>query len=347
MRISVDIGFGYTKAVSEAGREVTFPSVVGRKFASSLDGIFGGNQEDYIVTLSYPEKPDEDAQTFYVGDAAMTAGGNRTWEEEHAKNRNLDILISTAMALLNEKNDEPVQLAVGLPMSVYVAQQNELKKRLTGLAINVAIGKKTKELQVESVFVFPQGAGVYYAALHDIDGSIKNIDLVNKQVAVIDVGYRTTDFLFMVKGKKGLMPRPEPFSGTEDVGMNTAHQEIQTAIMKPLRGQQADILDIEKALLWHNGMMPVKGGEFDLKPYRKAAYESLANHITSLLKRRWGDDIHTLSAIIIGGGGGDALYSYFEGGFPAATKVEKPEYANARGYLAAQAIVMKEMKGRG
>ncbi|MGG2201888.1 hypothetical protein [Paenibacillus validus] len=347
MRISVDIGFGYTKAVSEAGREVTFPSVVGRKFASSLEGILGGNQEDYIVTLSYPDKPDEDAQSYYVGDAAMTAGGNRTWEEEHAKNRNLDVLISTAMGLLNEKDDEPVQLAVGLPMSVFVAQQNEIKRRLTGLNITCVIGKKTKELQVESVFVFPQGAGVYYAALHDIDGGIKNMELVNKQVAVIDVGYRTTDFLFMVKGKKGLIPRPEPFSGSEDIGMNTAHTEIQTATLKPLKGQQADILDIEKALLWHNGMMPIKGGELDLKPYRAKAYEALANEISSRLKRRWGDDINTLSAIIIGGGGGDALYSHFESSFPAAMKIEKPEYANARGYLAAQALVMKEMKGRG
>lgn len=346
MRISVDIGFGYTKAVSEAGREVTFPSVVGRKFASSIEGILGGYQEDYIVTLSYPEKPNEDAQSYYVGDAAMTAGGMRTWEEEHAKNRNLDVLIATAMGLLNEKDNEPVQLAVGLPMSVFMAQQNELKKRLSGLHITCEIGGQAKQLHVESVFVFPQGAGVYYAALHDIDGSVKNMELINKQVAVIDVGYRTTDFLFMVKGKKGLIPRPEPHSGSEDIGMNMAHQEIQTAIMMPLKGQQADILDIEKALMWHNGMLPIKGGELDLKPFRAKAYEALANEISSRIKRRWGDDINTLSAVIIGGGGGDALFSHFENSFPAAMKVEKPEYANARGYLAAQALVMKGMKGR-
>lgn len=341
MRISVDIGFGYTKAVSETGREVMFPSVVGRKFTSSLEGILGGNQEDYIVTLRQPEIPNDEAQSYYVGDAAMTAGGTRTWEEEHAKNRNLDVLISTAMGLLNEKDDEPVQLAVGLPMSVFMAQQNELKKKLTGLHITCVIGNKTKELRVESVFVFPQGAGVYYAALHDIDGGIRNMEFVNKQVAVIDVGYRTTDFLFMVKGKKGLVPRPEPFSGSEDIGMNTAHMEIQTEILRPLKGQQADILDIEKAIMWYNGMMPIKGGELDLKPYRTRAYANLADEIASRLKRRWGDDINTLSAIIIGGGGGDALYSHFENSFPAAMKIEKPEYANARGYLAAQALVMK------
>ncbi|MCP1312098.1 ParM/StbA family protein [Paenibacillus tyrfis] len=344
MRISVDIGFGYTKAVSEAGQEVTFPSIVGRKFASSLEGILGGNQEDYIVTLSYPDKPEEDAQSYYVGDAAMTAGGNRTWEEEHAKNRNLEVLISTAVGLLNEKDEEPIQLAVGLPMTVFKAQQKEIQRKLTGLHITCVIGKKTKELQVDTVFVFPQGAGVYYAALHDINGEIKNVDLLNKQVAVIDVGYRTTDFLFMVRGKKGLVARPEPFSGSEDIGMNTAHMEIQTEILKPLRGQQVDLLDIEKALLWHNGMLSVKGGELDLKPYRARAYANVSNEITSRLKRRWGDDINTLASIISGGGGGDALHSHFENSFPVLTKIEKPEYANARGYLAAQALVMK---GRG
>src|SRR5690606_31382738 len=123
--------------------------------------------------------------------------------------------------------------------------------------------------------------------------------------------------------------------------------EIQTATLKLLKGQQADILDIEKALLWHNGMMPIKGGELDLKPYRIKAHENLGNEIASRLKRRWGDDIHTFSSVIIGGGGGDALYTYFESSFPVVMKVEKPEYANARGYLAAQALVMKEFKGRG
>lgn len=347
MRISVDIGYGYTKAVSEKGQAVTFPSVVGRKFASSLEGILGGYQEDYVVTLSYPDKPDQEPLSYYVGDAAMTAGGVRTWEEEHAKNQNLDVLISTAMALLNENDDEPIQLAVGLPMAVFNAQQHDLKKRLTGLNVTCDIDKKTKHLQVESVFVFPQGAGVYYAALHDVDGSIKNMELISKQVVVIDVGYRTTDFLFMAKGKKGLIPRPEPFSGSEDIGMNTAHIEIQTEILKPLKGHQADLLDIEKAIMWHNGMMPIKGGEFDLKPYRTRAYANLANEIISRLKRRWGDDINTVTATIIGGGGGESLYAYFESSFPATMKVENPEYANARGFLAAQALVMKEMKGRG
>lgn len=355
MRISVDIGFGYTKAVSEAGKEITFPSVVGVKRASSVTAAFGGDaNDDYVVTISDPSKPDEDAHSYYVGDAALTAGGQRTWEAEHAKNRNLDVLISTAMGLLNEKDDEPVQLAVGLPMSVYAAQHADIQRKLTGLSLRVSVDgeKKTgaKEIRVENVFVFPQGAGVYYAALHDIDGSVKDANMLNKPIAVIDVGFRTTDFLFMTMGKRGLTPRAEPFTGSLDIGMNTAQKEIQQMAKKPLRGYEPDLKEVEKALTWKgmNGILTAKGSTVDLKPFKKQAYEALASDISSQLKQRWGDDVNTLAAIIVGGGGGDDLFGHFENAFEIAQKIDKPEYANARGYLAAQALALKGSgKGRG
>lgn len=341
MRISVDIGYGYTKAVSETGKELHFPSIVARKYASSLDGILGGNPEDFQITLSYPYDPSREPISYYVGNAAMTVGGTRNWEEEHTKNRNLEVLIATGIAAINEK-EEPVQLAVGLPIGVFQSQNAELKKKLSGLKLRCDLSGVTKEIEVESVFVFPQGAGVYYAALHEIDGSIKNHNLINRQVAVVDVGYRTTDFLYMAKAQKGLFPRPE-YSGSFDIGMVNAHQAVQAEAFNLVRGTP-DLIEIEKALMWFQGKLEYRGTDYNLTKLKERAYENLATELISKLKQKWGEDVNHLSAVVIGGGGGDALYQYFAESFPNVVKVEKPEYANARGYLAAQAL-LKMAKG--
>jgi plasmid segregation protein ParM len=306
------------------------------------------------VTISDPAKPDEEAHSYYIGDAALAAGGQRTWETEHAKNRNLEILISTAIGLLTEKDNEQVDLAVGLPMSVYGAQNTDLQRKLTGYTFNVLVDgeKKTgpKNVQVNSVFVFPQGAGAYYAALHEIDGQVKDINMLNKPLAVIEVGFRTTDFLFMTMGKRGLTPRTEPHTGSLDIGMNTAMKEIQQMAKRRLNGYEPDLKEIEKAITWKglNGVLTAKGTTVDLKPFKKLAYEALESDISSQLKQRWGDDINTLAAILIGGGGGDDLYGGFDKSFDIAQKIEDPQFANARGYLAAQALALKgSAKGRG
>ncbi|MBJ6360510.1 hypothetical protein ACFOQM_04175 [Paenibacillus sp. GCM10012307] len=348
MRISVDIGFGYVKAENEEGKSILFPSVVGLRRASNVAGVFGEQFDDYIVTI---KKGDEDQNSYYVGDAGLTSGGTRTWEDEHAKNRNLEVLIATAMGILNEK-EEPVELAVGLPMNVFSAQHEELKRKLTGLSLDVSVEgerqPKNSKIQVSSVFVFPQGAGAYYAALHNIDGSVKDANLLNKPLAVIEIGFRTTDFLFMSLGKRGLQPRPEPFTGSLDIGMNTAQTEIQQAAKKELGGYEPDLKEIEKALLWPgmNGILTAKGKSIDLKPFRKQANENVASRIISQLKQRWRDEVNTLSSVMIGGGGGDDLYSHFEQAFGITQKVENPQFANAKGFLAAQALALRAA-GRG
>lgn len=342
MRISVDIGYGFTKAVNEEGKEVSYPSVVGRKFESSLGGVLGGNHEDYEVKLKYKDEDVE--QSFYVGDAAMSAGGSRTWEEEAAKNRNLFVLVSTAISLL-KTDDEPVDLAVGLPMSFFNTQRKAIKEALENLEAVCEVSGVENEFQIRSVFVFPQSAGIYYSALHDINGGIKNINLINKPVAIIDVGYRTVDILYMARSKKGLMPR-EDLSGSEDLGMNEAHKIVQMDTSKLIKSN-ADLIDIEKALLWFNGDFDYKGNTYNLRSTRDQAYENHAQAIMSWVKQKWGDEINMLSAVIIGGGGGDSLFPYFREDIATATKVEQPEFANARGYLAAQALAMSQKAGRG
>jgi len=333
MRISVDIGFGFTKAVSEKEKTVSFPSVVAPRIASTTGGALGYGQDDYLVTI--------DGQDYYVGDAGMIAGGNRTWEDEVVQNQNLKILVTTAIhVLLEELEDEAkVDLAVGLPMSFYVNQRKAIKDALMKMKADVTIGGKKKHIEVGSVFVFPQSAGVYYHALHNIDGSIKNQNLFSRQVGVIDPGYRTVDILYMARGRKGLLPR-EDLSGSEDLGMNEAHKIVRIRASQ-LIGGEADLLEVEKSLLWFNCEFDFKGKTYNIRDIRDQTYKEHAAKIVAWVKQRWGDEINNLHAIILGGGGGEALYPYMKDSLPTLMKVDKPEFANAFGYLAAQALAMR------
>jgi len=330
MRISVDIGFGFTKAVSDREKMVSFPSVVARRIATTTGGALGYGQDDYLVTIN--------GQDYYVGDAGMIAGGNRTWEDQVAQNQNLNILVLTAIHVLLE-DDAKVDLAVGLPMSFYVNQRKSIRDALLQLKADVTIGGAKKHIEIGSVFVFPQSAGVYYHALHNIDGSIKNQNLFNRQVGVIDPGYRTVDILYMARGRKGLLPR-EDLSGSEELGMNEAHKIVRIRASQ-LVGGEADLLEVEKSILWFNCEFDYKGRTYNIRDIRDETYREHSAKIVAWVKQRWGDEINNLHAIILGGGGGEALFPYMKESLPTLMKVDKPEYANAFGYLAAQALAMQ------
>lgn len=338
MRISVDVGYGYVKAVNEKGQKIAFPSVVAPSFTKGIGNVLGGSKDDYSVVMWPFGKPNE-SSCYYVGDRAMTSGGAvRTWEENAAENTNITIFVLTALAILND--DSPVELAVGLPMEYFNKQNQEIKEGLQNIdySVNVEGGKGTRRVRVNSVFVFPQGAGAYYAACLNIDGTVKNLDIINQAVGVIDIGYRTTDYLVMAKGKKGIAPR-EDLTGSLELGMNEAHQNVQKEIEK-LVDKQVDLLKVEQAILWNEGKFVFKGQTYDLCEHINNSYEALSQRIASKIKIIWGDEIDHLSSIYIAGGGVVVLFDYLKEAFESIDKLDS--FANAEGYLAAQALKFKK-----
>lgn len=347
MRISVDLGFGYVKAVNELGNTIDFPSVVELQIGSDVSGSLFGTNEDYKVVL----KNEIGEKTYFVGDAAMSMGGSRAFDDEAVNNKNLDVLISSAIALLMG-DSEMIDLAVGLPMGFYSAQKDSLKKRLEGFEQTVKIKGEEKHIKVNTVFVFPQGAGAYYASIFDINGEVKNADLVNKAVGVVDVGHRTTDFIFMTRTRKGIAP-VSGLTGSLDFGMKDVFKLVQQNVINEIvvrmrqKGKPAKepkIEEIEKSVLWFQDKLDHQGETYALTKYVNDANKTVASNIADSLKQRWSDKVDSLAAIMIGGGGGDTMYEHFTGVFHSVRKVEDPRFANAKGYLAAQAQALAMMK---
>lgn len=343
MRIAVDIGFGFVKVMNEKGKKEMFPSVMAKRSDNSLRGIVGGSGDDYSI-LYWEEGKNgrENEKKLYVGDAGMSNGGTRKWEDKDKFNIDeLKIFIATAVGLVNPENEE-VDLAVGLPMSYYLEKKDELENILQGINANVSYSgvNGVRKISFNTIFCFPQGAGAYYSATLDITGKTKNFELANSSVGVIDIGYRTVDFLVMAKGRKGIAMVDHQSGSLEEEGMNKAFQMIEKVVSEEV-GRDIGLIEIEKAVLWFGGNFNYRGKQINLIKHEEQAYTELAESISSKIKLKWGVDGDLLSKVLVTGGGGHALYPLLKTKFDQAYVEENSSYANCEGYLGVQAIKMK------
>lgn len=346
MRIAVDVGFGFIKAMNESLETVRFPSVVSKKSENSLKGIVGGSGDDYSVTYWEVNNSGENInqKKLYVGDAGLSNGGTRKWEDKDKFNvEDLKLFIVTAVGLLNPQNDV-VDLCLGLPMSYYLTKKDELNEGLKDLNARISItGQRSlKEVKFNSIFVFPQGAGAYYSSFCDIDGTITDYDLAQSNTGVIDIGYRTVDFLVMMKGRNGIQISDNLSGSLEEDGMNVAFQNIQNAVSNDERvNKEVALEEIEKSILWFNSKFDYRRETIDITQYEDQAYKESAEEICSKIKIRWGAEGDLLSRVVITGGGAEELFPYMRDKFDTAVLQEDCAYGNCKGYLAAQAIKMK------
>lgn len=344
MRIAVDIGFGFVKVMNEFGVKESFPSVMAKRPENTLRGIVGGAGDDYSVEYNESVNTGNKgtALKLYVGDAGITNGGTRKWEDkDHFNVEELKIFIATAVGLVNPDN-AAVDVCVGLPMSYYLQKKDELIKILENVSAEITYEgvKGTRKIKFKSVFCFPQGAGAYYSAVCDIDGKIKDYNLATTSVGVIDIGYRTVDFLVMGKGRKGITMLDGMSGSLEEDGMIKAFQKIEKSISEKI-GREVGLSEIEKTILWFGGKLDFRREQINITPYEENAYKELAENIAAKIKQKWGVEADFLSVVLVTGGGGEALYPILKEKFILAELQENSAFANCGGYLGVQAKKME------
>ncbi|MCH4200157.1 MAG: ParM/StbA family protein [Clostridium tyrobutyricum] len=337
MRISDDIGFGINKSINDKGEKVAFPSVVIERINNknrSATSFLGGQEDDYSVVIWEENKPQE-SQSIYIGDAALSEGAIRTWEDDASKNDNLIPIIVTSCAILGDNTD--IDLILGLPLDFYSDEVVEdLKKKLKNInkIVKIAGIKGTKRVKINSVSVFPQGVGAYYSIALNLDGHIKNAEFLKASGAIIDIGYRTIDYLVMSKGKKGLKVRNN-LSGSEELGIKKIYEKLQNNTEARI-GKKISISKIEQAIIWNNGKLEMGMEDIDLKNDYEDICSKHAKDIISFIKFKWQDELDYIKNIGIAGGGSKVLRQYLKESFKNIVFLD--EYANTYGYLAYQAL---------
>lgn len=346
MRVAIDVGFGFIKAVNENGKTECFPSVIAKRGESSISSFVGKSDPYSIIYWEVGENGKKNEKRLYVGDAALTNGGVRKWKDKDQKldTEDIKVFISVALAVLSEKN-EPFDICVGLPISYFNSKKEELENILSSIDARISISGKlfVHEIKINSVYIYPQGIGAYYSALFDLNGKPKDIKLVTKSVGVIDIGYRTVDYIVMGRGKSGIVFKDHLSGSLEEDGMNKAIKQVADSISTEVN-REIGTNEVEKAILWFDNELEYRGQKYNLSKYVDAAYKDLSESISSKLKLKWGLEGDMLEQVIITGGGGGSLFPYLKENFEHAILQDKAEFANAAGYLGAQ-MALSNKKG--
>ena len=334
MRLGIDVGYGYCKGVAPGGRKVVFPSLVAPDEGRKMFALPGQTAKsfDYHVKLSGARV----RGSFVVGEAAMHKDtAVRAWDlKEQVAHQNTLVLLLTACAALGVAGDTDV--GIGLPLEVFVAAREQVKPWVEGTSCQVSLnGRPPVHITLRRVSVFPQAGGAYLHALLREDGQVRDRSLLEMAVGVIDVGYRTTDLLMLVRTSAGLVPDVDRCT-TIDRGISSVHEYVWKVLQERI-GEPVDISWVERAFMWNRGVLTFRGEVIDLEPDAEVAREALANQVSAGVKRLWGRAADLVGRLILTGGGGAELYPWLRRSLPGLVLGEDALFANALGYLAAMA----------
>ncbi|MEW5935490.1 MAG: hypothetical protein AB1816_18070, partial [Bacillota bacterium] len=157
MKLAVDVGYGYVKALAETGRRACFPSACAPAPPDVAPGVFGAMPHRVeIVRTGRSER-------YLVGEAALRSRTAAVTLAREKPPEVHDTLLLAAAYLAGA--GRATFLAVGLPLAYFRAQRQALAARLAGLAAQVSVdGGPPREIDFGGgIRVIPQGAGVVLA----------------------------------------------------------------------------------------------------------------------------------------------------------------------------------------
>ena len=321
MRVAIDVGYGYSKAVGSAGRRVIIPSTVGpARMARGLAAAFGDGRHrdghDVTITVGGEDR------AYMIG----AATGQRSWTTEAAERSGYLPLALTAAALAGADGD--TDLLVGLPLAMWLRpeQRRALRGEMRGVEATVALdGRKERPINVSGVQVLPQGAGAFALALQT------DPSLGERPVGLIDVGYRTTDYVAMRRTAGAVVP-DEAACGSIDLGAGRVFESVRQAL-SDRSGVMLPEGAIEDAIANYGGRLSIRGQDYDAAALVDAGAAALATAIEEQMRRLWTDRLDLMGAVLLAGGGGDLLHRHLRRLHPKTQVLQRPIYANAEGYL--------------
>lgn len=332
MNIAVDVGYSSVKAVSEYGNRIIFPSFIAPATELNLAEL-----SQFPIGHLVKVKPFGGAETsYFVGDLALKEGYEVefTMEREKHLNHTHDIFLLTAACLLLNsakkpfESFDPVNLAVGLPIVYFARQKDELKLHLQNLSATVSVDNSEPcMIEFNEILVYPQAAGALYKVPELPQSGL---------VALIDVGYKTTDYLVVEVDPK---IRPvSKLSGTVEIGIFT----LYSAVAKEYERQTGGTLD------WNYVLRAVKDEEItfrgkviDLRETIRSVKEETARIIAGRVLAAWNKTADIIKVIYLAGGGVLELKELVTL-LPAAKIIPEPQWANAEGFLSALQVKMQK-----
>ncbi|AUW92623.1 hypothetical protein BXT84_00540 [Sulfobacillus thermotolerans] len=314
IKIAIDAGHGYTKALAATGQRVMFPSLIAA-VAPGMD----------LVDLGQWDRKSQrgrvllDNHEFVYGEDARRLA-TPLWSREKAADPDAARFILIAAGLLGATG--PIQIAVGLPLSWFAAQRKEFKAALMGYGAQVAFpeqGRGSQRIWIDAVTVLPQGVAAAVSTLGTA------LSTVPESWIVLDIGYRTSDFCWIDRTATGELDFERDRAGTLEIGyhdvVDQARQEMERTYHLPFR--EAELESAPSVI--------VRGHMVDVSALRHMATRAVAHRMAQELQIRLGDGLERVTGVLLVGGAAEQ----FSDRFPWPTQVANDsQWANAIGYLA-------------
>jgi len=233
---------------------------------------------------------------FYMGD------GNFDTEYRKLKKENVKEMFITAIALSSE--DINNQIVVGLPLSQYKEDKENLKQLLLEDRIqHVIINGIERKIIIEDLDIYPEGIGAL------IGNQFNGI--------IVDIGGRTTDIALLESSKV-----KKPYS------LSVGTLNLYSDFIKVINNKYSLDLKSEDAPRIIKNGLKIYGEEKDIT-FGMDVFKSYVDVIVNELQVSY--SIKTLDIMLVGGGS-KMLYKGFKSKIPNIELIDNSIFANANGF---------------
>jgi plasmid segregation protein ParM len=334
--IAADYGYGDVK-IFDGKNKIKFQSLLSRARAVRFINDISGGEELNKINVKI------DGEDWFVGDLAYRQGSEilQILDKEKFGHKATKILIKAALAYLARNlsgNPKKFNTITGLPVSVCSPENIKMiESVLEGehtAEFDWALLKKPSqkvEFKVEKVKVIPQPVGTLFDMVLDDKGNVKETDdaleLAEGSVAIIDIGFGTTDFMIS-DGFEYI----DKYSRSINSAVSNVCGNLANRLSEQL-GDEIQIYEMQRHLLTKE--IASGGRVIDLKGPIENVLDDVFQEIYTTGQSLWKQK-KNIDAFIITGGGSYLFYDRFKHYLGAQANIftpqENAEYSNVSGF---------------
>jgi plasmid segregation protein ParM len=290
--LGLDLGFGFTKCI-DGEQTVIFQSHMNRNITRT-DETTTPPEGIYHIEL--------DDGDYIVGDDTRSPSLFEDFARQperliNAYGRNL---VLTAAAPFSDQ-ENPLHIVIGLPVTYFQRWETELMGRLTGyhkIGVYQPDGRCTrKNLHIRKVHVVPHPLGTFTSLIMDEEGRLRDSEYNKTKIAIVDIGFRTTDIMVMASARfcnRG--------SSTIEMGMANGFEMVARKLYRET-GTVPDLNRLYKAI--RMGFIRIEDQEYNLEIRRAEMYRHLSSALADRINYGLKDDWDIDRVLLTGGGASD------------------------------------------
>ena len=311
----IDIGYNAVKAFTEKNGFSSFPSIVGSPDAAGFSARGDSDEPIEINGVAFRY-----GKSALIHSAMPTRQEDRNWiqSEQYVQ------LFGACLHELFNKSAE-VRVVTGLPIK-FMADSAKLHKSICQKYEILFSGKRKTFVVHEDSLVVPQPFGTILHVAMDNDGDFADAELMLSRIGIIDIGGKTTNFLYTEAMQE---------VGFQSESIDAGGWDIARAVGDFITEEFPDLelRDHEIAEAISNGYVRVFGKVHDITHITLPIINRMVSQIVGQATTLWNRGGRIDRLLITGGGslmlGRQVSEAYGHGN---TILVDGPVSANAKGY---------------